>query len=154
MTYESGTWLAWHSAMIFAVVPPSHRWSWLQWLQLWEEAEGCWVWPNGNGGRLGHGSYNCYRSEEARKLYNWIWLRYVSYWKCEALEWLYRRRMRKWIAVHMEGVELTSYSGFKTTIDQMEDLNIGGSIILKSILKIEEVNWKKGATFLWYTKIW
>jgi hypothetical protein len=36
----------------------------------------------------------------------------------------------------------------------MEDLNIGGSIILKSILKIEEVNWKKGATFLWYTKIW
>jgi hypothetical protein len=40
----------------------------------------------------------------------------------------------------MEGVELTSYSGFKTTIDQMEDLNIGGSIILKSILKIEEVN--------------
>jgi hypothetical protein len=45
----------------------------------------------------------------------------------------------------MEGTELKPYLGFKKTIDQLEEVNIGGSIILKLILKIEVVNRIRGA---------
>jgi hypothetical protein len=49
------------------------------------------------------------------------------------------------LAVHMEGIKLEPYFGFKTTIDEVENVGIGGSIILKRILKIEYVNRIRGA---------